>query len=71
MALENNYHVEKEERRSYFHPSYKAGVIEEADIFYFDHMLNICESMTNFNHRGSNLMIVNVEEIHLHIFVIN
>lgn len=71
MALVNCYHIEKEERVAYFHSSCKAKVIDHAADFYFCHMLKICERMENVNHGGSNLIIVNVAEIHLHIFAIN
>ena len=71
VALVKYFHIDKEEIVSYYHPSYQAEVIEEADNFYFHYMLKICERMENFNHQGSNFIMKNVQEIHFHISVIN
>ena len=71
VALVNYFHIDKEEVVSYYHPSYQAEVIDNAETFYFDHMLKICERMENFNHHGSNFIIHNVKEIHVHITVLN
>ena len=71
VALVKYFHIDKEEIVSYYHPSYQAEVIEEADNFYFDHMLKIGERMNNFNHQGSNLIMKNIQEIHFHITVID
>ena len=71
VAFVNYYHTENDQIVSYYHPSYKAEVIDEAETFYFTHMMKICKRMENFNSQGSNLLIKNVKEIHLHINVIN
>lgn len=71
VAFVKYYHVEKEEIVTNYHPSYKTEVIDEADNFYFSHMLKICERMEDFNQQGSNLIVKNIEEVHLHINVIN
>ena len=73
VALVNYYHIHKDDDEivSYYHPSYKTEVIEEADNFYFNHMSKIGQRMENFSHDGSNLLIKNIQEIHFHINVIN
>ena len=71
VALVNYFHIDKEEIVSYYHPSYRAEVIDNAETFYFDHMLKIGDRMENFNRHGSNFIIHNVKEIHVHITVLN
>lgn len=56
---------------SYYHPSYKAEVIEDATEFFITHMLKISERMDSFNQNGSNLVIKNIDEIHIHINTVN
>lgn len=71
VAMVNYFHTEKKEMVTYYHPSFQAEVIDRASDFYFAHMLRICERMDNFHHHGSNLMIHNIEEIHLHISLLD
>jgi len=71
VAFVNYFHIEKEQIITYYHPSYKTEVIDEADNFYFTHMLKIGERMQQFNREGSNLLLKNIEELHLHINVMN
>ena len=69
VALVNYFHMEKEEDVHYFHPSYQSEIIEDAETFFSRHMLKICQRMENFNHHGSNFIIKNIQEIHIHINV--
>ena len=71
VVLVHYFHIEKDETVYYYHPSYQAEVIEDAEKFYFDHMLKICERMDTFNHHGSNFIITNVQEIHVHLSVLD
>lgn len=71
VALVNYFQIDKEEIVSYYHPSYQAEVVDNVDSFYFDHMMKICERMEKFNHHGSNFIIKEVKEIHLHVSVLN
>ena len=55
----------------YYHASYATEVIENAEDFYFTHMLKIAERMDAFNRVGSHLIIDRIDEIHLHVNVRN
>ena len=70
IAFVKYFHIEKEEDVNYFHPSYKSEIIDDAETFFNRHMLKICERMDDFNHHGSNFIIKNIEEIHIHINVL-
>ena len=50
----------------YYHPSYRSERIHDAKDFYTRHMMKIVQRMDNFNRNGSNLIIKNIDEIHLH-----
>ena len=71
IAFVKYFHIDKEEEVNYFHPSYKTEVIDDAETFFIRHMLKICERMDNFNHHGSYFIIKNIQEIHIHINVLN
>ncbi|MEL7307043.1 MAG: hypothetical protein AAGK05_03675 [Pseudomonadota bacterium] len=71
IALVNYFQIENEEIVPYYHASYQTERIDNVDDFYFTHMMKICDRMENFNHHGSNLIIKEVKEIHLHINVLN
>ena len=71
IALVNYIHMIKEESVSYYHPSLQTEDINDAEKFFHTHMLKIAKRMENMNHQGSNLLIRNIEEIHIHITVTN
>ena len=71
VALVNYVRINNDTSVSYYHPSLQAEVIDDADNFFCTHMLKIAERMDNMNQHGSNLLIKNIQEIHLHISVIN
>ena len=71
VAFVKYFHIEKEEVVNFFHPSMKTEVIHDAEEFFVNHMLKICERMDNFNHHGSWFIIKNIHEIHIHINVLN
>ena len=71
VALVNYVHTVKETSVSYYHPSFQCEIIDNAEDFFYTHMLKIVERMENLNHNGSNLLIKNIQEIHLHITVQN
>lgn len=56
---------------SYYHPSKQFEIVNNVEDFFYTHMLKIAERMDNFNCNGSNLLIHNIEEIHIHIDVLN
>ena len=67
IALVNYVHLENENNVSYYHTSFQSEVINDAEKFFHAHMLKIAKRMDNMNHHGSNLMIKNIEEVHIHI----
>lgn len=71
VALVNYVHTVTEKSVSYYHSSFQHEVIEDAVDFFSTHLLKIAERMENMNRHGSNLMIKNIQEIHIHITVIN
>ncbi|MEL7306376.1 MAG: hypothetical protein AAGK05_00130 [Pseudomonadota bacterium] len=71
VARVNYQHLNSDHEVTYYHPSYKAEVIEETTEFFVTHMLKISERMDSFNHNGSNLVIRNIDEIHVHINVLS
>ena len=54
-----------------YFPSLTAEVIDDVDDFFITHMLKIVERMENYNTRGSNLLLYNIEEIHIHVSCLN
>ena len=71
VALVNYVHTVNETSVSYYHPSFQTETIDDVDNFFYTHMLKIVERMENMNRHGSNLLIKNIQEIHLHITVQN
>lgn len=71
VTLVNYVHTINENTVSYYHSSFQNEVIDNVEDFFYSHMLKIAERIENFSHHGSNLLIKNIEEIHLHITVIN
>lgn len=55
----------------YYHPSYQSERIHNGKDFYTRHMMKIVQRMDKFNREGSNLLIENIDEIHLHFSTIN
>jgi hypothetical protein len=54
-----------------YHPSYQSEIIDDTKDFFTTHMLKIAQRIDDFNQRGSNLLIKNIPEIHLHVTCIN
>jgi len=72
LVVRVNYeNVETGHNVTYYHPSYKAEVIQDATEFFIKHMLKIGKRMDSFNRNGSNLSIKNIVEIHIHLNVLN
>lgn len=71
ITLVNYFHTEKKEMVQHYHSSGHAEVVNDPESFYFYHMLSMGDRMNAFNNKGSNLIIRNVEEIHIHINVLN
>ena len=63
--------MNSEEKVVYYHPSYQTACIHDSDEFFTQHMLKIAQRMDKFNQNGSNLIIDNIEEIHLHFSILN
>lgn len=54
-----------EQERSYHFPSFKAHEIEEPLFFFKANMMKIVERLDTFNKEGSNLVLKNIEHIHI------
>lgn len=63
----SHFNSEKDmtEERSYHFPSYTAEEVVDPKTFFIRHMLKICSQLDNFNSRGSNLLLQNIEHIHI------
>ena len=55
--------------RAYHFPSYSLEEIEDVEDFYTRHMTKIIMRMDSFNNNGSNLMIKNIEHIHIQLSI--
>ena len=53
------------EQRCYHFASYKTELVIDPDDFYKRHMTKIASRLDEFNRSGSNLMIKNIEHIHI------
>ncbi len=51
--------------RSYHFPSYQAESVCHPEEFFRNHMTKIASRLDVFNERGSNLLILNIEHIHI------
>ena len=71
VALVCYIREETNEEVNAYHPSYQSEVIDDAEDFFTVHMLKIAQRMEDFNQKGSNLLIKNIPEIHLHVSCIN
>lgn len=60
----NNEKVMTEER-SYHFPSYSSEEVVDPKEFFIRHMLKIGKYLDNFNERGSNLLLKNIEHVHV------
>lgn len=59
----------EEEIRAYHFPSYSAEEIENVDEFFVKHMTKIASRMDSFHSHGSNLVIKNIEHIHIQLTI--
>ena len=53
------------EERSYHFSSYQTERVFSATEFYEQHMMKIASRLDNFNKNGSNLLIKNIQHIHI------
>lgn len=65
-----NPETNREELRSYHFPSYKAQEIKYVEDFFVDHMNKIGSRLDAFNMNGSNLVIKNIEHIHIQLSIL-
>jgi len=71
VALVHYVREEENKEVQVYHPSYQSEIINDVEDFFLTHMLKISERMEDLNLRGSNLLIKNISEIHLHLSCIN
>ena len=71
VAKVNFYHLnEKQEvisERSYHFPSFSSEEVIDATDFFERHMLKIASRLDTFNANGSNLLIKNIQHIHMQL----
>lgn len=61
---------ENETIRYYHFPSYQTEEIEDVEDFIVRHLTKIASRIDAFNHEGSNLVIKNIEHIHIQLTVL-
>lgn len=59
------------EERSYHFPSYKSEEVNNPHDFFVKHIEKIVSRLDAFNSNGSNLLIKNIEHIHIQLSFIN
>ena len=57
---------DNDESRVYL-PSFQSETIYDIEEFFMRHMMKIAQRMEEFNNKGSNIFLKNIEEIHLHL----
>ena len=62
--------INDETNRYYHFPSYQAEKLEDVEDFVVRHMTKIARRIDAFNHEGSNLVIKNIEHIHIQLTVL-
>ena len=71
VAKVNFYHSNNEQEiiseRSYHFPSFSSEEVVNIDEFFVRHMLRIASRLTTFNCNGSNLLIKNIQHIHMQL----
>ena len=71
VAKVNFIHVNEvtntQTERSYYFASCKSENVDDALQFYQSHMLKIASRLESFHENGSNLIIKNIENIHIHL----
>jgi len=69
VAKVNFIHVNNEtnetEERAYHFPSYSVEEVTNPQDFFIRHMLKIGNYLDSFTERGSNLLLKNIEHIHI------
>lgn len=65
--LHINPETNREEVRSYHFTSYKSEEIENVEEFFVRHMSKIAHRLEMFAKNGSNLVIKNIEHIHIQL----
>lgn len=53
------------DERAYHFPSFSSEEIDDPKEFFIRHLLKIGQQLDNFNARGSNLLMKNIEHIHI------
>ena len=71
IAKLNFYHMNEasgvREERSYHFTSYSSETVDDPYKFFHRHMQKIVSRLDSFNANGSNLLIKNIEHIHIQI----
>ena len=71
IAKVNFYHLNGEQdiisERSYHFPSFSSEEVINASDFFEQHMMKIASRLDTFNANGSNLLIKNIQHIHMQL----
>ena len=62
-----NMNSSEESVRPYHFPSYNAEQVEDVEDFFIKHMMKIASRLDSFAKNGSNLIMKNIEHIHIHL----
>lgn len=62
-----NSETQQVSERAYHFPSYASEEVIDVEDFFIRHMMKIASRMDSFNENGSNLVIKNIEHIHIQL----
>ena len=62
-----NSETQQVSNRAYHFPSYATEEVNDVEDFFIRHMMKIASRMDSFNVNGSNLVIKNIEHIHIQL----
>ena len=70
IAKINFTHLVNEDDISYYFPSYRAEEVNDVETFFISHMQKIASRLEAFNCQGSNLIINNIDHLHIALSMI-
>ena len=70
IAKINFTHLVHGDDISYYFASYQAEVVNDVEDFFIRHMQKIASRLETFNYKGSNLVINNIDHLHIALSMI-
>lgn len=67
VKYKHNDNAGEESERFYHFPSYNSEIISDVNEFYVRHMCKLINRMDAFHRNGSNLILVCIKHIHIHL----